>query len=32
MAEKDVKRSWMMVNQAPVLSLWATVVAEVLGF
>ena len=32
MAEKDGKRSWVMVNRAPVLTLWATVVAEVLGF
>ena len=32
MAEKDGKRSWVMVNRAPVLTLWAAVVAEVLGF
>ena len=32
MAEKDGKRSWVMVNRAPVLTLWAGVVAEVLGF
>jgi hypothetical protein len=32
MAEKDGKRSWVMINRAPVLTLWATVVAEVLGF
>ena len=32
MAEKDGKRSWMMVNRAPVLTLWAAVVAETLGF
>ncbi len=32
MAEIDAKRSWMMVNRAPVLTLWAAVVAEVLGF
>jgi hypothetical protein len=32
MAEKNVKKSWVMVNRAPVLTLWATVVAEVLGF
>ena len=31
MAEKDGKRSWVMVNRAPVLTLWAAVVAEVLG-
>jgi hypothetical protein len=29
MAEKDGKRSWVMVNRAPVLTLWAAVVAEV---
>ncbi len=32
MAEKGGKRSWVMVNRAPVLTLWAAVVAEVLGF
>jgi hypothetical protein len=32
MAEKDVKKSWVMVKRAPVLTLWAAVVAEVLGF
>jgi hypothetical protein len=32
MAEKDGKRSSVMVNRAPVLTLWAAVVAEVLGF
>ncbi len=32
MAEKAGKRSWVMVNRAPVLTLWASVVAEVLGF
>jgi len=32
MAEKDGKRSWVMVNRAPVLTLWAAVVAEVPGF
>jgi hypothetical protein len=32
MAEKDAKRSWVMVNRAPVLMLWAAVVAAVLGF
>ena len=32
MAEKDGKKTWVMVNRAPVLTLWAAVVAEVLGF
>jgi hypothetical protein len=32
MAEKDERKSWVMVNRAPVLTLWAAVVAEVLGF
>jgi hypothetical protein len=32
MAQKDVGRSWVMVNRAPLLTLWAAVVAEVLGF
>jgi hypothetical protein len=32
MDEKDEKRSWVMVTRAPVLTLWAAVVAEVLGF
>jgi hypothetical protein len=32
MAEKDVERRVMLVNRAPVLTLWAVVVAEVLGF
>jgi hypothetical protein len=32
MAGKDEKKSWVMVNRAPVLTLWAAVVAEVLGF
>ena len=32
MAEKDGKRSGVMVNRAPVLTLWAAVVAEVPGF
>ena len=33
MAEKDWRRSQVMINQAPVLTLWAAVVgAEVLGF
>jgi hypothetical protein len=31
MAGKDWKRSWVMVNRAPVLTLWAALVAEVLG-
>jgi len=31
MAEKDGKRSWVMVNRAPVLTLWMALVAEVLG-
>jgi hypothetical protein len=32
MAEKDGGRSWVMVNRAPVLTLWAAVVTEALGF
>jgi hypothetical protein len=32
MADNDGRRSWVMVNRAPVLTLWAAVVAEVLGF
>ncbi len=32
MAEKDGKRSLVMIKGAPVLTLWAAVVAEVLGF
>jgi hypothetical protein len=32
MTENGGKRSWVMVNRAPVLTLWAAVVAEVLGF
>jgi len=32
MAEKDGRKSSVMVNRAPVLTLWAAVVAEVLGF
>ncbi len=32
MANKDGRRSWVMLNRAPVLTLWATVVAEVLRF
>jgi hypothetical protein len=31
MAGKDGKRSWVMINRAPVLTLWAAVVAEILG-
>jgi hypothetical protein len=31
-AEKDGIKSWTMVSQAPVLTLWASIVAEVLGF
>lgn len=32
MAEKRKERSWVMINRAPVLTLWAAVVAEMLGF
>jgi hypothetical protein len=32
MAERDGKRSRVIMNRAPVLTLWAAVVAEVLGF
>jgi hypothetical protein len=32
MAWNDGRRSWVMVNRAPVLRLWAAMVAEVLGF
>ncbi len=32
MAEKDGRKSWVMVNRAPVLTLGAAVVAEALGF
>jgi hypothetical protein len=32
MIEKSNKPSWVMVNRAPVLTLWGAVVAEVLGF
>jgi hypothetical protein len=32
MAEKREKRSLVMINWAPVLTLWAAVVAEMLGF
>jgi hypothetical protein len=32
MAEKVGRRSLVMINRAPVLTLWAAVVAEVLGF
>jgi len=31
MTEKGVKRSWVMVNRAPVLTFWAAVVGKVLG-
>ena len=32
MVEKSNKPSWVIINRAPVLTLWAAVVAEVLGF
>jgi len=32
MAEKDGRRSLVRANRGPVLTLWAAVVAEVLGF
>jgi hypothetical protein len=32
MAEKDGEGSWVMINRAPMLTLWAEVMAEVLGF
>jgi hypothetical protein len=32
MAEKDWEITWVTVNRAPVLTLWAAVVAEVLRF
>jgi len=32
MAEKKEKRSSVMINRAPVLTLWAAAVAEMLGF
>ena len=32
MVEKREKRSLVMINRAPVLTLWAAVVADVLGF
>ena len=32
MVEKGEKRSSVMINRAPVLTLWAAVVAEMLGF
>jgi hypothetical protein len=28
MAEKNGERSWVMVNRAPVLTLWAAVVGK----
>jgi hypothetical protein len=31
MAEKKEKRSLVMINRAPVMTLWAAVVAEMLG-
>lgn len=32
MPEKGEPRQWIMINRAPVLTLWAAVVAECLGF
>ena len=32
MGKEDEKRSSVMINRAPVLTLWAAVVAKVLGF
>jgi hypothetical protein len=32
MPERNGRRSWVMINRAPVLTLWAAAVAEVLGF
>lgn len=32
MAKADQKRHWLTINRAPVLTLWAAVVAEQLGF
>jgi hypothetical protein len=32
MGEKEGKRSLVMVNRSPVLTLWEPVAAEVLGF
>lgn len=32
MAEKEERHSSVMINRAPVLTLWAAVVAEMLGF
>lgn len=32
MPEKRETRSWVMINRAPVLTLWASAVAEMLGF
>ena len=32
MADENEKRSWVMIYRAPVLTLWAAVVAEILGF
>ena len=32
MAEKGARKNSVMINRPPVLTLWAAVVAEVLGF
>jgi hypothetical protein len=32
MVAKKGKQNWVMINRAPVLTLWAAVVAEMLGF
>jgi len=32
MAEKGERRSWVVVNRVPMLTVWDAVVAEVLGF
>jgi hypothetical protein len=32
MPEKSIRRSWVMVIRAPLLTFWAAVVAEVLGY
>ena len=32
MVEKREKHSWVMINRAPVLTRWAAVAAEILGF
>jgi hypothetical protein len=31
MAEKNGGKSWVMVNRAPMLTLWAALVVEALG-